>query len=99
MGIEDNKSIPTVRRSCGRPVARHTYATDIMQETRNISVTREIMGLSSTAALGRYQHPALAGIADEINSLSVRNAEKNNRGKSQTSHNRELLTKIVRTSD
>lgn len=29
-------------------LARHTYATDIMQETGNIFVTKEIMGHSST---------------------------------------------------
>jgi len=62
-------------------LARHTYATDIMQETGNIFVTKEIMGHSSTATLGRYQHPALAGMADAINARNVRNAERNNTGK------------------
>lgn len=59
-------------------LARHTYATDIMQETGNIFVTKEIMGHSSTATLGRYQHPALAGMADAINARNVRNAAKGN---------------------
>jgi hypothetical protein len=52
-----------------------------MSETGNIFVTKEIMGHSSTATLGRYQHPALAGMADAINARNIRNAEKNNRGK------------------
>ncbi len=44
-----------------------------MTETGNVFVTKEIMGHSSTAAIGRYQHPALAGMAGAINARNVRN--------------------------
>ncbi|HVC89520.1 MAG TPA: hypothetical protein VND66_02755 [Acidobacteriaceae bacterium] len=47
-----------------------------MTETGNVFVTKEIMGHSSTAAIGRYQHPALAGMAGAINARNVRNQEK-----------------------
>jgi hypothetical protein len=52
-----------------------------MEATGNIFVTEEIMGHSSTATLGRYQHSALAGMAAAINARNLRNAEKNDRGK------------------
>jgi integrase/recombinase XerC len=59
-------------------LARHTFATDIMEETGNVFVAKELMGHSSTATLGRYQHPKLAGMAAAINARNIRNAEKNN---------------------
>lgn len=81
------QSFAQVRRQRGLPkgttlyLARRTYATDIMTETGNIIVTKEIMGHSSTATLTKYQHPVLAEMADAINARNVRNAEKNNHEK------------------
>lgn len=73
-------------------LARHTFATDIMTETGNIFVTKEIMGHASTATLTKCQHPVLAEMADAIIARNVRNAEESDHEKVRIKLQSELCT-------
>lgn len=66
-----------VRRAQGLPkgtvlyLARHTYATYIMEDSGNVFAAKEAMGHTSTSTLARYQHPMVAGLADGINTRNA----------------------------
>lgn len=53
-------------------LARHTFATDLLQATGNIKLTGVVLGHSSTKPTERYLHPSMNGLATLINQRNAR---------------------------
>jgi integrase len=47
--------------------ARHTFGTDIMEQTGNINLVQEVMGHDNVTTTQRYLHPDKSKMADHIN--------------------------------
>jgi integrase len=47
--------------------ARHTFATDMLNEGVNVAAVRELMGHSSLATTMKYLHPDTSGVASVVN--------------------------------
>jgi integrase len=47
--------------------ARHTFGTDIMEQTGNIKLVQEVMGHENVTTTQRYLHPDKSKMADHIN--------------------------------
>jgi integrase len=43
--------------------ARHTFGTDLLDESKNMAVTMKAMGHGSTRMMMRYQHPEYVDVA------------------------------------
>lgn len=60
--------------------ARHTFATDFMDETGDLSKTQKTLGHNKITTTTRYLHP---GVADLASIMDARNDKRHNPGHSE----------------
>lgn len=68
--------------------ARHTFATDMLDKTKNISLVQKMLGHESITTTMRYLHPELKDVAELVNERNAVNADENLRHSLR--HSREL---------
>jgi integrase len=56
--------------------ARHTFGTNLMQETGNAKIVQEVMGHEDMATTQKYLHPDKSRLAEIINNRNRANANK-----------------------
>ncbi|UWZ83473.1 tyrosine-type recombinase/integrase [Occallatibacter riparius] len=55
-------------------LTRHTFATEILAETKNLALVKDLLGHDSIATTQQYLHPDISGVADVVNQLNVRHS-------------------------
>ncbi len=67
------KGFSKARKAAGIPdrvvlyTARHSFATDLLDQTGNLALVQAVMGHESVTTTARYLHPSLRGIAGIVN--------------------------------
>ena len=57
--------------------ARHTFATDMLDKTKNISLVQKMLGHKSITTTMRYLHPELKDVAELVNERNAESADVN----------------------
>jgi site-specific recombinase XerD len=57
--------------------ARHTFATDMLDKTGNLSLVQKMLGHESITTTQRHVHPELKDVAELVNQRNAENAEEN----------------------
>ena len=77
------KQFSLVRKALGLPKdlvlysARHTFATDMLDKTGNLSLVQKMLGHESITTTQRYLHPELKDVAALVNQRNAENAKEN----------------------
>ena len=56
--------------------ARHTFATDMLEKSKNIALVKELLGHESLATTERYVHPEIKGVAEMVNERNTEQAKE-----------------------
>jgi site-specific recombinase XerD len=77
------KQFGKARKAIGLPKdivlysARHTFATDMLDKTGNLSLVQKMLGHDSITTTQRYLHPELKDIAELVNERNAESAAAN----------------------
>ena len=74
------KQFEQARRDADLPVtlvlycARHTFATDLLAQTGNLALVRDVLGHRDIKTTEKYLHPASTQLAEIIDLRNAKNA-------------------------